>query len=390
MPTKHHQAKVGIIGGGVIGTSVLSHLSMEGWHDSVLFEKNQLGSGSTSKAAGGVRHVFQKPFNIELGKKNIEYFENFESNVGHDVKFHQSGYLYILHSKEELEEWEKRMVFLEEYDVNVKILTPEQTVDLFPDLDPSSFIGSAFAPKCGHVDPSQVTQAYAKRATELGAEIETKTEVTDVSNDGDSGFTITTSAGIWEVEHVVNAAGPWAEKIAEWVDVELPIDLMARHIAVTSPVNKRNSPLIIDNHLNTYFRSEENGSMLVCDMDSDIHDIPSPEHISSNEIGYDNYLNIIEKLDGIVNNIGGLDIINGWTGVQSHTPDKSPIVGESPIDNYWLACGFAGHGIQKSPLTGKILTDLIIKGKSDHIDIHHFSYDRFDENTDLDGEPLNM
>lgn len=384
------RARVAVIGGGVIGTSILFHLTDRGCSDVVLFDKGQLGSGSTSKAAGGVRHVFANPFNIEVGKKNIAYFERFEENVGREIEFRQTGYQYLYHTDEEEAMWRERKELYDEHDMDTRLLSPSETAEVFEGLREEEIAGSLYAPECGHVDPHEVTQAYAGAAADNGAEIHTKTAVEDVTVDDDGVTSVVTEAGEWEVDHVVNAAGPWARDLAATVGVDVPIELMGRRIAVTSPLDIGESPLLIDNQRNVYFRTEANGSMLICDMDPDVHDIERPEEFQAGDIGYDYYLGALEKVDSLVHGVEDLEVINGWAGIQSHTPDKSPILGDSGVEGFWLACGFSGHGVQKSPTVGGSLADAILTGETDVLDLDHFRLDRFDGHVDVEGEAMNM
>jgi len=383
--------KIGIIGGGVIGTSLLFQLAKRGFTDVTLFEKGQLGSGSTSKAAGGIRNVFANRFNIKLANKYIKFFKNFESEIGYDVEFSQSGYMYLLHDDEERAEWNDRMDLYDEYGVSIEILSSSEAVDICPWLNQNEFSWAVFASDCGHVDPSQVNQAHARAAMDHGADIETKTRVTDIVVEDGAVSGVTTDSGKWPVDILINAAGPWAPTVAEMVGVNLPIELIARKIAVTSSIGGGgDSPLVVDNNRNCYFRTEQNGSLLVCDMDADIHDIKEPEAISKNDIGYNYYLNMTDKLHDLIEGVAEVEIINGWVGIQSHTADKSPIVGATSVDGFWVATGFSGHGIQKSPIIGSALADTIVNGSTDIVDLDHFSLDRFDGSHELHGEPLNM
>lgn len=381
---------VGIIGGGVIGTSVAFQLAKRGWTDVILFEKDQLGAGSTSKAAGGVRNVFSNPFNVELGNRYLDFFERFDEEVGHDLEFSKTGYLYLLHDEEEHEEWRERIRFLRDHGVTIEELGPEEAGERYPWLDPAPITGAVLGSDCGHVDPAQVAQAYARGAIDLGANIETKTAVTDVRVEDGRVVGLDTEAGDYTFDHVVNAAGPWARRIASSVGIDLPIELMARHIAVTSAIDGPEGPLVIDNRRNCYFRCERNGSLLVCNRDADIHDLEGPDAVTPGDIGYEYYRTIPEKFGDLVPRINDLDVINGWAGIQTHTPDKSPLVGPTPVEGFWIATGFSGHGIQKSPIVGMALADLLVEGETDVVDVDHFRLDRFDGDEGLAGEALNM
>jgi len=382
-------AEIAIVGGGAIGTSVLFHLAeRHGVTDAVLFEKDQLGSGSTSKAAGGVRNTFTSETNVEIGNQNIEFFQAFEENVGQELQFRETGYMYLFHTKEAEKTWRERAAFFNANGATAEILSPEEATEVFSHLDPAEFRGALFAPDCGHVDPHRLTQAFGKAATDRGATIETKTAVTDVTV-GEGGVEcVDTEAGRYEIDTLLNTGGPWAPRLGEMVGVHIPIELMVRRIMVTSPVEDAGSPLIIDPEMECYFSSEQNGSLLVCDMEQDIHDVTDPDTAVSNEIGYDYYLSTSEKVGRLVPEILELDVINGWGGLQSHSPDGHAILGETDVEDFFLACGFSGHGVQQSPTIGAAMADLLVTGETDVFDVDHFALDRFESGERIDPEGM--
>jgi len=384
-----NSAKIAIVGGGAIGTSTLFHLAKRhGVTDAVLFEKDQLGSGSTSKAAGGVRNTFTTTMNIELGNRNIEFFENFEEKVGEELEFRQTGYMYLFHDEENEQMWCDRASFYDDNDVNAEILSPEEATDVFAHLDPEAFGGALFAPDCGHVDPHRLTQAYGRAAVDRGATIHTKTAVTDVVVDDGQVTEIESEEGTYEVDTVLNAAGPWASRLGGLVGVDIPLDLFIRRIMVTSPVEDANSPLIIDPELDCYFASEKNGSLLVCDTEQDIHGVNDPDTAVSSTVGYDYYLPAIEKLERLVNVDDELEVINGWGGLQSHTPDGHAILGPTAVEGFLLACGFSGHGVQQSPSIGAAMADLLVEGETDIFDVSQLLLDRFERDEEIEPEGM--
>lgn len=381
--------EVAVVGGGAIGTSILFHLAKRhGVTNAVLFEKDQLGSGSTSKAAGGVRNTFTTPMNIELGNRNIEFFENFEREVGESINFKQSGYMYLFHSDEHEEQWRERAAFFEDRAVNVEILTAQEAAEIFEPLNPDEFRGALFAPDCGHVDPHTLTQRLGKAAADLGGTVKTKTAVTDVTVEDGRVTALEAGDGTYEVDTVVNAAGPWAPRLGEMVGVDIPIDLMVRRIMVTSPVDDAGSPLVIDREKECYFKSEQNGSMLVCDQSQDIHDIEDPDTAVSGDVGYNYYLDATEKVEPLVPVVSELDVINGWGGIQSHTPDGHAILGPTDVEGFLLACGMSGHGVQQAPSIGAAMADLIVDGETDVFDIDHLSLERFESGEVIDPEGM--
>lgn len=382
------EAEVAVVGGGAIGTSVLFHLAeRHGVTDAVLFERDQLGSGSTGKAAGGVRNTFSTATNVAIGNLDLEYFEGFEARVGEPLDFRRTGYLYLFHGREAEREWRDRVEFYAEHDVDAVLLEAEEASDLFEPLDTGAFRGAVFARDCGHVDPHRLTQAFGRAARDRGATIETGTAVTDVVVEDGATVAVETTAGRYEVDRVLNAAGPWAGELAATVGVDLPLSLFLRRIMVTSPVDDADSPLVIDPERSCYFRAEENGSMLVCDMAQDI-DLADPGDVDAGAVGYDYYLAAAETVAPLVPAVADLDVINGWAGLQTHTPDGHAVLGPTAVDGFALACGFSGHGVQQSPAVGMALADYLVEGGTSVLDLDEFALDRFDRDDAVEPERM--
>lgn len=381
------RAGVAVVGGGVVGTSVLFHLAERGCTDAVLLEKGQLGAGSTSRAAGGVRHLFSHPLNVETGKRNLQFFREFEERVGQPLDTEETGYAYLYHSGEVAAEWETRRDRFTDLGVDARMLGPEAVADLFPPLDEATVDGAFFAPECLHVDPHSVTQGYATAAREMGATIETKTAVEAVETDG-KGLAVETETGRWEVDRVVNAAGPWAPALAADLGIDLPVELFARRIAVTSPLDAPASPLLVDGERNCYFRTEGNGSMLCCDLDGDVRGVEDPAEIGHGSVGYDYYLGALGKVAGMVPSVEDSEVINGWAGVQVETPDGHPVLGPTRVDGYLLATGFNGCGVMQSPAVGRALAEYAVEGETDVLPLDDLSVARFDDPDPIEPETM--
>jgi sarcosine oxidase subunit beta len=368
---------VAVIGGGAVGTSTLFHLADEYDPRGVLFERGQLGEGSTGKAAGGVRNTYTTPVNIEIGNRAIEYFQNFADNVGEDLAFEQTGYMYLYHSREAETEWRERAQYLRAFDVTTEIHSPEEAARAFPSLDATEIRGAMYAPDCGHVDPHSLTQAFGRAAVDRGATIHTGTAVTDVVVEDGAVAAVETQAGTYEVDAVLNAAGPWAARVGAMAGVDVPIELLIRRIMVTSTIDQTTGPLVIDPERECYFKVESNGSLLVCDTGQDIHDVGDPDGATDGQVGYDYYLRTTEKVQRLVPALADLEVRNGWSGLQSHTDDGNAIVGPTDVDGFYLACGFSGHGVQQAPVVGGAMADLLIAGETDRFDVGKLSLDRF-------------
>jgi sarcosine oxidase subunit beta len=371
--------EVVVIGGGAVGTSILYHLTNCGMTNVSLFEKDQLGSGATSKGVGGVRDIFSHPMNIKAGTRNLAYYRRFAEETGVNLALEETGYLYLYNDGEGRGEWAERSSQLRDYGVPTRLLDPESVRELFPPLAKEMIAGGFYASECLHLDPYTVTQGFASAAQERGAAVHTHTPIERLQVTGGSVESVVTPEETLEPDYVVNAAGPWGPRLAETVGLDLHIDLSARRVAVTEQLIDQPSPLIIDQDRRCYFRTEQNGSMLLCDIGGDITDVQDPAEIQSGSIGYDYYLDALSKVSELVPAVEDAKIINGWAGVQTHTPDGHPILGTSPIDGFLLACGFNGLGVMFAPTIGAAIADIITSGTTDAIDIERLGLNRFED-----------
>ncbi|WP_247730156.1 NAD(P)/FAD-dependent oxidoreductase [Halovivax limisalsi] len=369
---------VAIVGGGVVGTSIAYHLADRDAIDVALFERDQLGSGTTSKAAGGVRNVFSHPMQIAAGTRNLAFYRRFGEETGVELDVAETGYLYLVHDEAERREWADRRDQLRTHDVETRLIDADAVAERFPPIDPEAVEGGFFAPECLHLDPYTATQGFATAARERGATIETGTPVESVTVDDGSVTSVTTSRGTVEAEYVINAAGPWGVELAASVGLDLPITRSARRIAVTESVTDAASPLVIDRDSRCYFRTEANGSMLCCDLDGDVEDVDDPTAVQGSGVDLDYQFDALSKVSELVPAVEDVGVVNGWTGVQTHTPDGHPILGPTEIDGFVLASGFNGLGVMLAPTIGRAFAERIVDGSTDAIDLDRLGPDRFD------------
>ena len=206
---------IAIIGGGIIGMSILYHLAeRHGRTDVALFERGQLGSGTTSKSNGGIRNIFLDEQNRKMGQHGIDFYGSFDERVGGNAEFQQDGYLYLYHTAEGGRQWRERNEVFRDNGLQTELLDPAEISDIFPPIERSTIRGGLFGPDCGVVDPHGVVQGFKTVATKRGATIHTNTEVTDITVTSSGVESLATDAGTVDVDCVINAAGPWANRIA--------------------------------------------------------------------------------------------------------------------------------------------------------------------------------
>jgi dimethylglycine dehydrogenase len=227
------QARVVIIGGGVVGASVLFHLAKIGWNDAVLLEQSELTAGSTWHAAGGM-HTFNGEANISrLQKYTIDLYREIEAISGQSCGLHPNGGLMLAATPGELDSLKLICSRARYLGMETEMITIEEAVKLNPLIDPKYFIGALWRADGGHCDPSGTTHAYAKAARILGASVERHTRVLSLTPRTDGSWTVVTNKGEIHAEHVVNCAGLWAREVGRMIGIELPVLAMEHHYLLT-------------------------------------------------------------------------------------------------------------------------------------------------------------
>lgn len=260
----NRRARVVVIGGGVMGTSIACHLARAGVPDVVLVERDELASGSTSRAAGGVRAQFSDELNIQLGARSLEAFGRFGEEPGQDIGLHRVGYLFLLSTPEEVVSFEAGVRLQNSLGVPSRMIEPAEAHRLSPLISTDGLLAAAFSPDDGHCTPESVVQGYAADARRHGATVLRHCEVTGVELRGDEITAVVTSRGRIETDTVVCAAGAWSRAIGAMVGVDLPVEPLRRQIAVTEPVPglPPDLPMTIDFTSSLYFHTEGPGLLL--------------------------------------------------------------------------------------------------------------------------------
>lgn len=365
-------ASVVIVGGGVIGTSVAFHLAEAGV-DVVLLEREQLGSGSTCRAAGGVRAQFSDALNIEIAQRSLRAFREFARRPGWEIDFKQVGYLFVLSRDSDVSVFERNVELQNDYGVPSRILSPAQARELCPLLAGDDILAAAFSPEDGHLTPEAVVQGYAHGARALGAHIRVGCEVLDISSSGGEITEVITTHGAVRTGTVVCAAGAWSRSCGEIVGVELPVTPLRRQVLFTEPISDLSPhlPMTIDFASSFYFHREGPGVLLgMSDPDE------KPGFVT--ETSDDWIPRLIEIASRRAPRIADAGIRGGWAGLYEMTPDHNAIIGEAGSASRFLyATGFSGHGFLQGPAVGEILRDLVL-GRQPPVDVGPLSVERFD------------
>ncbi|HUX72372.1 MAG TPA: FAD-dependent oxidoreductase [Steroidobacteraceae bacterium] len=363
-------AKVVVIGGGVVGTSVLYHLTKAGWKDVLLVERAELTSGSTWHAAGGMHTVNGDPNVAKLQQYTIKLYDEIERISGQSCGMHITGGVMLAGTRERLD-WLKMAKARGRYlGMDLEIISVDEAAKLFPLMEKRHFTGALYDPIEGHVDPYGVTHAYAKSAQIGGAELVRRTRVTDLRPRRDGTWDVITDHGNVHAEHVVNAAGLWAREVGRMAGLELPVLAMEHQYLITGDmpqlVGKKESLHCIDFEGEIYIR-QERGGMLMGTYER--AGVPWSPLQTPWDFGQDLLANDLERIAPSLEvgfehfpALGAAGIRKVVNGPFTFAPDGNPLVGPiRGLRNFWVACGVMA-GFSQGGGVGLALSQWMVEG----------------------------
>jgi sarcosine oxidase subunit beta len=372
-----NSADVVIIGAGIIGASIAWHLAEAGCGKVVLLEKERhQGQGSTGKSMGGVRAQFATDANIRMSLHSIPFFATFEEQLGHPSGYRAQGYLFLATQPAHLTYLQRNVKRQQALGLQqVSIMSAAEAAELAPGVRMDDVLGASFCASDGFVDPHSILQGFMLRAQDKGVELRKSVQITGIETDSSGVAGVNTNDGFVPTRVIVNAAGPFAAAVAALAGVALPVRPLRRMLVPTEacPQLSRSLPMVVDMSTGFHFRPEALGVLMAWN---------DPGEEFSENTDFDAVF--LEKiLDRAVNRVPALAEVEvnpkrAWAGLYEVSPDHHAILGEAPgVPGFYLANGFSGHGVMHSPATGHILSDLILKGKSDLLDWNVLSLNRF-------------
>ncbi|MCF2537324.1 FAD-binding oxidoreductase [Streptomyces sp. FB2] len=368
--TAHASAVV--VGGGVIGAAIAYHLARAGVPDVVLVERDELASGSTSKAAGGVRAQFSDELNIRLGARSLEAFARFEQDTGYDIGLHRVGYLFLLSTQKDVTAFEAAVRLQNSLGVPSRMIDPAEARELSPLISTDGLLAAAYSPDDGHCTPESVVHGYAAAARRHGARILRHTTVTGIERHGHRITGVTTGTGRIATDTVICAAGAWSRAVGAMAGVDLPVEPLRRQIAVTAPVDALppRLPMTIDFTTSLYFHTEGPGLLLGM---SDPDERPGFDTST-----HDRWIpRLAEAMRHRAPALLDLRRTGGWAGLYEVTPDHNALIGEATsVSRFLYATGFSGHGFLQGPAVGEVVRDLYL-GRVPFVDVSPLSAGRF-------------
>ena len=378
-------ATVVVIGGGVVGCSILYHLAKAGWTDVVLLERDELTSGSSWHAAGSLFSLTSPTNASILQKYAIDLYPELEKESGQDCGYNKNGELWLAYSDEEAKSLKIIRSLGRRNGLHAEFISPAEAVEMAPILVADGLRSVMFEPDAGFVDPSGVTHAFAKAARALGAKISRFTPVIE-TNQTDSGeWDVVTDKGTIRAEFVVNAAGLWAREVAALAGIEMPLMPVEHHYMVTEAIPElqgldRKIPSFSYSEANVYARPEGQGLLLGAYERKCVH---WAEQGTPLDFGHELLPNDLERMeDNLAQAIERIPCLETsgikrvLNGPMIFSPDLGPLLGPHPaLRNYFCATGVM-TGFNQGPGIGKMLAEWIIEGETS-LDISFWDVARF-------------
>lgn len=368
-----NQYRAVVIGGGVVGASVLYHLAKLGWSDVALIERAELTAGSTWHAAAGFHALNADPNVAALQDYTIRLYPEIERESGQSVGLHMTGGINIASTPERWEWLQSAWAVFQTMGIEgSRLVTPDEIRALNPLIDIDGVKGGMHDLNEGHLDPYGTTHAYAGAARKRGAEIILRNRVVELNRRADGQWDVVTENGTIVAEHVVNAGGLWAKQVGLMAGVDLPVTPMEHHYLVTDDIPEiavlsEELPVMVDLEGFTYARQERSGLLL------GVYEL-NPKHWNMDGAPWDYGIELIpEDVDRITEELAigfrrwpclAQAGIRKWVnGAFTFTPDGNPLVGPvRGVPNYWVACGVIA-GFSQGGGVGKALAEWMIHGE---------------------------
>lgn len=373
-----------IIGCGIHGASLAYHLGKRGVKVLVL-ERRFLASGATGRSSGLVRMHYDLEPESRLAWASFQTFRNWAEIVGGDCGFTRTGFLQLIGSEYE-DQLRANVIMHQKIGIPTFLVDGADVQRLAPAFSTGDFNVAAYEPESGYADPSATTAAFMAAARQFGVGLRQDCLVSGIQTTGGRVSSVETNQGSFSAGVVVNTAGAWAASIGQMLGLDLPVNTW-RHdtMFIRRPHNLGIShPTVIDNINSMYFRPET-GWLTLVGLEDENKIGESPEgDLEHAKPGF------VERASGrIIQRVPGMELgslHSAAGGVDGITPDQRAILGQAGPDGFYLACGFSGTGFKIAPAVGACMSELILDGVSQTVDISAFDLKRFTEGKPLKGE----
>jgi len=346
-----------IVGAGISGVSIAYNLAKKGVTDIHVVDKGYFASGATGRCGAGVRAQWATPLNCLLAKKSVEFFENAKTILEYegDIEFKQEGYLILATSPEEAAQFQDNVRLQNSLGIPARYLCKDEALKIVPYLNPDAFVAATFCKMDGHLNPFKMTDAYMKSAKKLGVTFSFFEEVTDIITEDKRIVGVKTNKETYETPIVVDAAGGYSREIGLMAGVDIPVYSENHQILATEPIEKMQGPMVMSFSKNIYCQQVPHGSFLMGRSD------PNVEKGHQTHSSWQFLEEMAKTATHIMPKLGSLRVVRQWGGSYNMSPDRQPIIGGTEaVKGFYMACGFSGHGFMLAPMTGLLLSEIIL------------------------------
>ena len=378
-PSVPSTADAVIIGGGVMGCAIQYHLARLGVANTVLLERDVLGSGSTGRSQAICRMHYSNAVTTELAWQSLQVFADFDARVGGTSGFVNTGYLVVVNEADE-SGLERNVAMQQELGVPTSVVSQDDLAQVAPMVTLYDDERAAWEPNSGYADPYQVTVSYAARAREAGARILMRTPAAGIETQGDRVQAVVTADGDRiATDTVIVAAGPWSKQVLAGVGVDVPLIPVRHQIATVARPLERvpNHPTVGDISQSFSFRPDGSNFTTMGFGDDNEQSDPDvyPQGLELSEAAIAR-----GKLARRIPGMADAYYRGGWSGLFTTTPDWHPVLDAVPgVGGLYCGIGFSGHGFKLSPAIGKAVAELVVEGRARDVDLTPLRFTRFAE-----------
>jgi sarcosine oxidase subunit beta len=374
------KAEIAIIGGGVIGLAIAYNLARRGLNDVVVIERGYLAEGASGRNGGGVRQQWSTELHIRLMQESVELCRRFAVDLGVNVWFRQGGYLFLARSAAEVARLEKNIAIQNRCGVATRMLEPARARDIVPELDLRGIVGAAYNSSDGILFPWPFLWGYARQAAAHGVRIFTQTPVGGLEPQKGGGYLVHTPRGAVRARRVINATGAWSPKLAGLIGVDVPTYPIRHEICSSEPLKPFLRPMVSELSSGLYCSQSMRGEI--------VGGVTLPGHGSTYGMGstLEFLATYARRLVSLMPILGEIKILRQWAGPYDQSPDGNPILGAAPgHPDFFLACGFVGHGFMMAPVVGKLYGEWLTGGAPHEI-FARYTLARFTDGSAAQGE----
>jgi sarcosine oxidase, subunit beta len=368
-----------IVGGGSHGLATAYYLAKHhGVRDVCILEKSYIGSGASGRNTTIIRSNYRTPEGAAFYSESVRLYERLSTELGFNLMFSQHGHLTLAHSDRGMVVSQERAEVNKLLGIDSEVIGPDRIRELCPQLDLSDrpsypILGALYHPPGGIIRHDAVVWAYARAADRLGVEIHPYTEVTGFDREGDRITAVETTRGRVECGQVVSATAGWSSLVGGLAGLRLPITTHILQAFVTEPVKPFLDVIIVSSQLHVYVSQTDRGEFLIGAEIEPYTTYKSTGTLSFLEYSARHALELFPQLERT-------KVLRTWTGLCDLSPDYSPILGKTEIDNFHVSAGWGTYGFKAAPIVGVTMAELVAKEKTPEL-IAPFALERFHTDT---------